>query len=288
MTTSGRRSLYRRSLGPAWRSAASAAIRDAVDGRRVLITGASSGIGRATASLLAEYGADVVVLARRADRLAELVSKIGDAGGRAEAVVCDLADPASVDAAIAVIGNRPVEIIINAAGLSIRRSLTELTDRFDTVTRTMNVNYLGPVRLATALLPATRAQGGGRLIEISTVTVDLPFPGWSAYAASKAAYDSWLRAVGPELLGDGVLVSSLHLPLVHTAGSAATYGPRTPGLTADEAAEIIAAAIVRSPRVLTPWWARAAAIGWRLSRPIADRVAGTVHARTFRRLGRPR
>lgn len=254
----------------------------------MLITGASAGIGRATAVLLAGHGAEVIVLARRPELLAELVSEIVTAGGRAEAVVCDLADPEALESAIAAIGPRPVEIIINAAGLSIRRSVAELQDRFDTVTRTMAANYLGPVRLATALLPATRSTGHGRLIEISTVSVDLPTPGWSAYAASKAAYDSWLRAAGPELLGDGVRVSSLHFGLVHTAGSAPTYGPMIPGLDIADAAEIIAAAIVRSPRVLIPWWARAGSAGWRLTRPVTDRVAGAAHGWVFRRLGRQR
>ncbi|SDS58926.1 SDR family NAD(P)-dependent oxidoreductase [Microlunatus soli] len=288
MTHLQRRSVFRASLGPAWRSASAEAIRDAVGGRRVLITGASSGIGRATAVLLARHGAELIVLARRGQLLAALVAQIHAAGGRAEAVPCDLADPEAVAAAIATIGPQPVEIIVNAAGLSIRRSVTELVDRFDTVTRTISANYLGPVRLATGLLPATRSAAHGQLIEISTVTVDLPAPGWSAYAASKTAYDTWLRAAGPELLGDGVAVSSVHLPLVHTAGSAPTYGPRTPGLTADEAAEIIAAVIVRSPRVLIPWWARAGAAGWRLTRPLTDRVAGVLHARAFQRMGRPR
>lgn len=279
---------YRHLLGPGWRPATPDRIRAVVADRRVLITGASGGIGRATAFLLARHGARVIVSARREHELAALVTEIETADGQAEAVVCDLADPASLEAAIDAIGPEPVSIIVNAAGLSVRRSLTELHDRFDTVTRTMAANYLGPVRLATELLPAARATGSGHLVEVSTVSVDLPAPGWSAYAASKAAYDTWLRAVGPELLLDGVAVSSVHFPLVHNDASARTYRRTTPGLDPVDAAEIIAATIVRTPRVLIPWWARIGAGGWRLARPFADRMAGTVHARSFRRHDRPR
>jgi short-subunit dehydrogenase len=278
--------LFRWALGPQWRPAPRSAVAEYVAGRRILITGASAGIGRACALLLADLGAPVALLARREQQLTAVADEITDAGGVAEVVVCDLSDPASIASAVQVINADPAEIIVNAAGLSIRRSVAETVDRFDTVTRTMACNYLGPVQLATGLLPAMRARGRGHLIEISTVSVDLPTPAWSAYAASKAAFDCWLRAVGPEVADDGISVSSLHFPLVHNDSSARTYPSWVPGLSPSDAASVVTAAILRRPRELSVWWARAAAHGWRCSRPLADRLAGRAHRGTFRRLGR--
>jgi NAD(P)-dependent dehydrogenase (short-subunit alcohol dehydrogenase family) len=150
--------------------------------------------------------------------------------------------------------------VVSNAGKSIRRSLTATEGRFHDVTRTDGVNYLGPVRLLSGLLPGMRARGVGHIVNVSSLNVDLPVAHWAAYSASKAAFESWLRCVAPEIRRDGVAVTSIHFPLVHTPMSAPTYGPRLPGLTAEAAAEVIARALVRRPRLLVPWWARPAAV----------------------------
>lgn len=153
-----------------------------------------------------------------------------------------------------------VDVVVSNAGKSIRRSLTDTTDRWHDVTRTNSVNYLGPVRLLTGLLPQMRDRGNGQVINVSTLNVDLPAAHWAVYSASKTAFEAWLRCVAPEIRVDGVATTSIHFPLVHTPMSAPTYGPWVPGLTAAQAAEVIGRVLVTRPRVLMPWWARLASV----------------------------
>jgi NAD(P)-dependent dehydrogenase (short-subunit alcohol dehydrogenase family) len=254
--------IYRLVLGPSWSRAAPARLEAAVDGRVVLVTGASSGIGAGTAELLAGAGAHVLLAARRVDRLQELADRIVATGGRATPYGVDLTDPDAIDRLVVDVlaDHGRVDVVVSNAGKSIRRSLTATEGRFHDVTRTDGVNYLGPVRLLSGLLPGMRARGVGHIVNVSSLNVDLPVAHWAAYSASKAAFESWLRCVAPEIRRDGVAVTSIHFPLVHTPMSAPTYSPRLPGLTAEAAAEVIARALVRRPRLLVPWWARPAAV----------------------------
>ena len=153
-----------------------------------------------------------------------------------------------------------VDVVVSNAGKSIRRSLADTTDRFHDVTRTNSVNYLGPVRLLSGLLPQMRERGSGQVINVSTVNVDLPVAHWAVYTASKTAFEAWLRCVAPEIRVDGVATTSIHFPLVHTPMSAPTYAPWVPGLTVAQAAEVVGRALVNRPRTLIPWWVRLAAV----------------------------
>lgn len=247
-------------LGPGWWAPSPARLRQAVDGRLVLITGASSGIGAATARRLAAAGAHVLLVARRAQLLERLRSDIVAAGGVADVHVTDLTDLDAVDALVVTVLDRhgTADVVINNAGKSIRRSLADTTCRFHDVTRSNDVNFLGPVRLLTGLLPSMRDRGRGHVVNVSSVNVDVPAAHWAVYTASKSAFEGWLRCVAPEIRVDSVATTSMHFPLVHTSMSAPTYA-KTPGLSADEAAGAIARALVTRRRLVCPWWVRLAA-----------------------------
>lgn len=107
----------------------------------------------------------------------------------------------------------------------------------------------------------------------------LPGPGWSAYTASKAGFDVWLRSISPELR-PGVAVTSIHLPLTRTAMSAPTYaGSRLPALSAGDAATWVCRAVTDRPRVIAPWWGRAGAVLTSAAPATTDRLAAALWRR---------
>jgi NAD(P)-dependent dehydrogenase (short-subunit alcohol dehydrogenase family) len=279
--------IYRLLLGPGWSRVDGARLEAAVSGRIVLVTGASSGIGEATAELLGAAGAQVLLAARRADRLETVRERITSCGGHATAYKVDLADLDAVDRLVedVLTDYGRVDVVVSNAGKSIRRSLADTTSRFQDVTRTNSVNYLGPVRLLTGLLPQMRARGNGQVINVSTLNVDLPAAHWAVYSASKSAFETWLRCVAPEIRADGVATTSIHFPLVHTPMSAPTYPPWVPGLTATQAAEVVGRALVVRPRVLIPWWVRSASLLANVAQGPYDAATAAV-LRLSRRLGR--
>lgn len=234
------------------------ALRAAVDGKVILVTGASYGIGEASARQLAAAGATVVLVARSRDRLDALAAEIAARGGRAFAEAVDLGDGDAVSALAERVLARHghVDVVVSNAGKSIRRSLELSYHRFHDFERTMGVNYLGPVRLLLALLPAMRARGQGHIVNVSTIGARVaPGPRWGAYQASKTAFDVWLRSVAPEMRADGVTVSTIYMALVHTRMSAPTTIFRhVPGLRPEQAAELVCRAIAERPRRLSPWW----------------------------------
>lgn len=193
-------------------------------GRTVLVTGASSGIGEATAVAVAERGATVLLVARRADELARVRDRIEATGGRAAAYPCDLTDGGAVDSLVVRVleEHGTVDYLVNNAGRSIRRSLSLSYDRFHDVERSMAVNFLGPVRLTLGLLPAMRAQRFGHVVNVVTWGVQMKAPKFTAYIASKTALDVWSRAAGRETYGDNVTFTNIRFALVRTAMSAPT------------------------------------------------------------------
>jgi short-subunit dehydrogenase len=273
-------------LGRWWRAPDPAALAVAVGGRTVLVTGASSGIGEASARRLASAGAHVVLVARREAELARVADAVRAAGGRATPYAADLADVASVEhllAELAAAGDDAVDVLVNNAGRSIRRPVDRAYDRHHDYTRTIAVNYLGPVRLFLGLLPGMRERGEGHLVNVSTIGVDVPAPHWSAYAASKAAFETWLRCVAPEARVDGVTTTSIHFPLVYTAMSAPTaMFARVPGMTPDDAADAVCRAVTHRPRLMGPWWARWQAASGHAMPALTDRMM-TSYARSIER-----
>ncbi len=221
----------------------------------VVVTGASSGIGEATARMLGVAGAETVLVARSKERLEALQQEIEGAGGRACTHPADLSDVGAVAQLVESIYqcHGDIEVLVNNAGHSIRRSIALSYDRFHDFQRTIDVNYLGPVRLVLGLLPGMRERGKGHLLNISSLGVLFGAPRFSAYLASKSAFESFLRCIAPEVRADGVAVTNIYMPLVHTPMVEATPVYRQmPGLTADEAAERICRAVVDRPRRVVP------------------------------------
>jgi acyl-CoA synthetase (AMP-forming)/AMP-acid ligase II/NAD(P)-dependent dehydrogenase (short-subunit alcohol dehydrogenase family) len=247
----------------------------AMRGKIVVVTGASFGIGEASARQLAGAGATVLLLARSAEKLEALAAELRAGGGAAFAYPVDLADGAAVSAvaARALAEHGHVDVVVSNAGKSIRRSLAHSYGRMRDFRRTIEVNYLGPVQLLLALLPSMRARRAGHIVNVSTLGVRVPpSPRWGAYQASKAAFDTWLRSVTPELRADGVTVSSIYMGLVHTRMSAPTaWLRRMPGLTPEQAGALVCRAVATRPRDLGPWWMVPAGV-------VAEAARGPVEA----------
>jgi NAD(P)-dependent dehydrogenase (short-subunit alcohol dehydrogenase family) len=223
----------------------------AVRGKVVLITGASSGIGRATAIKCADAGATVLLVARSIDKLEETKEEIIAAGGVAHIHRCDLADVEDVArmAEEVLTYHGYVDILVNNAGRSIRRSVALSYDRFHDYERTIQLNYLGALRLILALLPEMRARRSGQIINISSIGVQTNPPRFSAYVASKAALDAFSRVIASEVIDDKVHITTINMPLVRTPMIAPTrMYDMFPAITPEEAAEMIAKAMVKKPK----------------------------------------
>lgn len=225
-------------------------------GRHVIITGASSGIGRASAIAVAEHGGCVFALARSGDALDDLVAEIRADGGRAYAFTCDVTDSASVQHTVKDILGRfgHVDYLVNNAGRSIRRSVANSTDRLHDYERTMAVNYFGAVRTVLALLPHWRERRFGHVVNISSIGVLGHGPRYSAYVPTKAALDAFADVAGAELLCDHVTFTNIHMPLVATP--MITSSRRViPGraISAEHAAAMVVRALIEKPtRIDTP------------------------------------
>ena len=227
----------------------------AISGKVVLITGASSGIGRSTAIKCGEAGAEVLLVARTPEKLEETRVEIEEAGGTAHIHQCDLSDLDDVErmAREVLDQHERVDILVNNAGRSIRRSVELSYDRFHDFERTMQLNYFGALRLILSLLPAMRKRSkgrkGGHIINISSIGVQTHTPRFSAYVASKAALDAWSRCVASEVLDDGVHITTIYMPLVRTPMIAPTkMYDAFPTSTPDEAAEMITNAMITKPK----------------------------------------
>lgn len=232
-------------------------LRAVLAGRTVCITGASFGIGESVALLLADAGARLVLIARTADKLEKVQQQVRERGGQAEIFACDLTDPAAVQQLLQQLSELPggIDILISNAGKSIRRSLFDSVDRFHDFTRTAALNYLAPVQLVLGLTPLLLSSGG-QVINVSAINVLLiPPPKWSAYQASKAAFDQWFRSIGPELNSRGVATTSIYLPLVRTRMIEPTaHYRRYPAMQPEQVACVICRAIVSRRRSYKPWW----------------------------------
>jgi NAD(P)-dependent dehydrogenase (short-subunit alcohol dehydrogenase family) len=223
----------------------------AVNGRTVVITGASSGIGRAAARKIARAGGIPLLVARSVDKLEEARREIEAEGGTAYAYSADLSDMDAIDDLVKRIlaEHVAVDILVNNAGRSIRRSMTLSQDRFHDYERTMQLNYFGAIKLIMGLAPHMRERGSGHVVNISSIGVQTNPPRFSAYVASKAALDAWTRVVSSEVVGDGITFTTIHMPLVRTPMIAPTkIYDSFPTISPDEAADLICEAIRAKPK----------------------------------------
>jgi short-subunit dehydrogenase len=223
----------------------------AVRGKTVLITGASSGIGASAARQIGAAGGTILLVARTREKLQEVADEVAETGGRAFVHPADLSDIDDIDrmANEVLESHGHVDILVNNAGKSIRRSVDRSYERFHDYQRTMQLNYFAPVKLILDLLPTMRDRGSGHIINISSIGLQVNTPRFGAYVASKAALDAFSRSIGPEIIGDGVHVTTIYMPLVRTPMIAPTKAyDRVPTLSPEQAGDLIAEAIRRRPK----------------------------------------
>ena len=225
-------------------------LRGQVEGRVVLVTGASSGIGKATAWKLAEAGAHVVTIAHDKEQLDETVREFEAAGLKLHAYFGDLADMASAEAVTGQVlaDHGVVDILVNNAGRSIRRAIENSFERFHDYERTMQLNYFGCLKVTMTVLPGMIQQKRGHILNISSIGVLTNAPRFSAYVASKSALDAWTRCAASEFADRGIHFTTINMPLVKTPMIAPTkLYDQVPTLTPEEAAGLVCEAIIHKP-----------------------------------------
>jgi thioester reductase-like protein/NADP-dependent 3-hydroxy acid dehydrogenase YdfG len=219
-------------------------------GKHVIITGASSGIGRASAIAVAERGGAVFALARNGQALDQLVDEIRQSGGQAYPFTCDVTDSSSVEHTVKDILGRfgHVDYLVNNAGRSIRRSVVNSTDRLHDYERVMAVNYFGAVRMVLALLPHWRERRFGHVVNVSSAGAQARSPKYSSYIPTKAALDAFADVVGTETLSDHITFTNIHMPLVRTPmiTPSSRLNPMPP-ISAEHAAAMVVRALVEKP-----------------------------------------
>ena len=233
-------------------------LRGTVGGKVVLVTGGSSGIGLAAAVKFAKAGAITVICARDQAKLDEARAQILEEAGKGAIVHTYSADIANEESCKAFVAQLQaehggVDFLINNAGRSIRRAIESSYDRFHDYERTMQLNYFGALRITTGLLPGMVAKKRGHVVNISSISVLVNAPRFSAYVASKAALDAWTSCAASEFADQGVTFTTVNMPLVRTPMTAPTkIYENMPLLSTDEASDLIVQAVVDKPvRVAT-------------------------------------
>jgi NAD(P)-dependent dehydrogenase (short-subunit alcohol dehydrogenase family) len=226
-------------------------LRGHVNGRTVLVTGASSGIGKAVALMMARAGAKVLIVARGEEQLTETRKEIRAEKGSVFDYTCDLSDVADCDRLIATVikDHGMVDILVNNAGRSIRRSIALSYDRFHDFERCMQLNYFGSLRLIMGFLPAMAKKHRGQVINISSIGVLSNAPRFSAYVSSKAALDAFSRCAAAEFNDTGVSFTTINMPLVRTPMISPTkIYDSVPTISPEEAADMVKEAVIYQPQ----------------------------------------
>jgi NAD(P)-dependent dehydrogenase (short-subunit alcohol dehydrogenase family) len=272
---------YARTLWGYWEdhldqsTAHDAGARDALTGKYVVITGASSGIGQVTALKVAQAGGIPVLVARGKDKLEATRATIEGRGGTAHVYPCDLSDLEAIDALCTQLTTDlpSIDYVVNNAGRSIRRSLKLSQDRFHDFERTMQLNYFGAIRLVMRLIPKMLEGRRGHIVNISSIGVQTNPPRFSAYVASKAALDAWSNVVASELVGDGITFTSIHMPLVRTPMIAPTkIYDKFPTISPAQAADLVIKAMVERPHEINTLLGNAGAVAHTVAPKLAFRV----------------
>ena len=242
-------------------------------GKIVLITGASSGIGLVTAKKAAAAGAKVLLVARTREKLEETRRIIEKAGGEAHIYPCDLSNMESIDVMAGQVLNDfgHVDVLVNNAGRSIRRSVMESLDRFHDFERTMQLNYFGAVRLMLKLLPSMTHRKDGHIINISSIGVLANAARFSSYVASKAALDAFSRCLSAEVKHKNIEITAIYMPLVRTPMIAPTkIYDYVPAWSPDKAGDTVMKAIVDRPKSVATALGTAASISYALWPKVND------------------
>ena len=257
-------------------------LRSPLAGRVVLVTGASSGIGEATAKAVAERGGVVLLVARRQEELDRVVDDVRAAGGSAHGYPCDLTDAEATDELVQRVlrEHDHVDMVVNNAGRSIRRSLEFSYDRMHDFERTMAINFFGPVRLTLGLLPRMRERRFGHVVNIVTWGVQIKAPKFAAYIASKTALDSFSRIAGRETFFDNVTFTNLRLDLVRTDMIEATDAyAKAPAKSPERAALLVVRALEDRPLTISTTAGRVGEVLNLLAPRAMDAAMALVNAR---------
>ena len=248
-------------------------LRTAVEGKTMLITGASSGIGEATAIRVGVNGARVLLVSRTREKLEAVQAKIEEVGGEAHVHPCDLTDTDAIGAmAEEVLAEHGgVDILMNNAGMSIRRSVANSYERLHDFERTIQLNYLGAVALILKVLPGMRERHSGHIVNISSMGVQINTPRFSAYVASKNALDGFSRSIASEVIDDGVDITTVYMPLVRTPMIEPTAHYRSmPSISPEEASTMVAKALVNKPKKQTTTGGRIAEMTYSAAPKVQD------------------
>lgn len=246
-----------------------------VNGKTILITGASSGIGLTAAHKLADAGARVLLIARTQETLEQVKEEIEAKGGQALIFPCDLNEMDSIDEVSKQILNTVdhIDILVNNAGRSIRRAVHESVDRFHDFERTMQLNYFGAIRLIMNILPQMMIRRDGHIINISSIGVLANATRFSAYVASKAALDAFSRCLSAEVHTHKIAITSIYMPLVRTPMIAPTKIYKyVPTLSPEQAADLIAYAIVKRPKKVATHMGRLASLTYSIAPDINNKL----------------
>ncbi|HWV84649.1 MAG TPA: SDR family oxidoreductase [Capillimicrobium sp.] len=252
----------------------------AVNGRTVVITGASSGIGKAAALKIAAAGGIPLLVARTEEKLLEVKAEIEARGGTAYVYPCDLSDLDAIDACVRrMLGEHAaIDMLVNNAGRSIRRSVALSEDRFHDYQRTMQLNYFGAIKMIMALLPHMRERKFGHIVNVSSIGAQTNPPRFSAYVASKAALDAWTRVVSSEVIGDNISFTTIHMPLVKTPMIAPTkIYDAFPTITPDEAGDLVCEAIRSKPKTINTRLGTFGEVLYALAPKVVDQILHTAY-----------
>jgi NAD(P)-dependent dehydrogenase (short-subunit alcohol dehydrogenase family) len=252
----------------------------AVNGRTVVITGASSGIGRAAALKIAAAGGVPLLVARTREKLDEVRDEIVARGGTACVYPCDLSDLDAIGATVGQIlaDHASVDMLVNNAGRSIRRSVALSYDRFHDHQRTMQLNYFGAIKMIMCLLPHMKERRFGHIVNVSSIGAQTNPPRFSAYVASKAALDAWTRVVSSEVIGDNISFTTIHMPLVRTPMIAPTkIYDAFPTITPDEAGDLVCEAIRSKPKTINTRLGTFGEVAYALAPKAVDQILHTAY-----------
>ena len=251
-------------------------LRGAVEGKNVLITGGSSGIGRAAAIRLAGAGARVLIVARDADKLAQVRGEIESSGGSVFTYSCDISDPQACAGLITQVlaDHGHVDVLINNAGRSIRRAIENSYERLHDYERVMRINYFAAVQVTLGLLPKMVERHAGHVVAISSIGVLSNAPRFAAYNASKAALETFSRCAAAEYSEHGVRFSIINMPLVRTPMVAPTrVYEQLPLISAEEAAEMVCDALIHQPQRLATRFGIFAQLLWMFLPKLSEIIA---------------
>jgi NAD(P)-dependent dehydrogenase (short-subunit alcohol dehydrogenase family) len=252
----------------------------AIREKRILITGASSGIGLETAIRIGKAGGTAILVSRTREKLEEVAKQVEEAGGTAHVHPADLSDLEDVErmATEVIDEHGGVDVLINNAGRSIRRSVAGSYDRFHDYERTMQLNYFGALKLIMAFLPGMRERKTGHIINVSSIGVQTNTPRFSAYVASKSALDAFSRCVAPECVADNVKFTTIYMPLVRTPMIAPTDMYKAfPTLSPEEAGQMLCDAMIDKPKRVASRLGTLGEVLYTLSPQTVDIVLNTAY-----------